>query len=104
MLIKLKRKHIDKGIPCSGVSCPIALALEENIDKINNFLDREDERPLIGIFPKIVYIGDYKFEPSAGVRNWTKIFDGNREEAKVTNLYLTKNTISLLEEVKEPCK
>ncbi len=35
MIVKIKRKHIRKGIPGSHSSCPIALAIKENLTALS---------------------------------------------------------------------
>lgn len=101
MLVEMEQEHIDNGTPYSEVSCPIALALEENIDQINDFLSRKDKRGLVAVFPSSVFIGDYELEPSDGVRSWIETFDKNRDQSEIVDLHLTKDTISLIEEVRD---
>ena len=101
MRINLERKHIDIGIQNCDIYCPIAIALAEKFDDINNFIGTEPEDRTLSVYQNAIWIGHHDFDLSNGVRKWIETFDENREEVESISLHLTEDMISLIEEVRK---
>ena len=97
MQVRLEQKHIDEGVAGHAACCPVALCLRENLKSIGKTLLEEiDYDDDIFVYRNQIWIGDYRFNPSAKLHNWIESFDHNRKEAQPLILDIDDSRIACI--------